>query len=100
MQKITEPWEEYKITWDNRPATTERGQVYISPFIRNANMITLDVTSIYVPDPSTDVADTPGHGMLFRLWPDEWTPGFRFASSDYHAAEMRPKLTIYYTLPQ
>jgi len=100
LQKITEPWEEYKVTWDNRPATTERGQVYISPFIRNANMLTLDVTSIYVPDPSSDVADTPGYGMLFRLWPDEWMPGFRFASSDYHAAEMRPKLTIYYTLPQ
>jgi hypothetical protein len=100
LQKITEPWEEYKVTWDNQPATTERGQVYLSPFILNTNMITLDVTSIYVPDPATDVADTPCYGMFFRLWPDEWTPGFRFASGDYSVPGMRPKLTIYYTLPQ
>ena len=100
LQKITEPWEEDKVTWDNRPATTERGQVYVSPFILNTNMITVDVTRLYVSDPATDVAETPGYGLFFRLWPDEWTPGFRFASSDYPMSGMRPKLTIYYTLPQ
>ncbi|MCU0459173.1 MAG: DNRLRE domain-containing protein [Bacteroidales bacterium] len=100
LQKITQPWEEDKVTWDSRPATTERGQVYISPFILNTNMITLDVTRLYVPDPATDAVETPGYGIYFRLWPDEWTPGFRFASGDFAVPGMRPKLTIYYTLPQ
>ncbi|MEZ4996534.1 MAG: hypothetical protein R2758_03285 [Bacteroidales bacterium] len=58
------------------------------------------MTRFYVSDPATDVAETPGYGLFFRLMPDEWTPGFRFASSDYPMAGMRPKLTIYYTLPQ
>ncbi len=100
LQKITQPWEEHKVTWDIRPSTTERGQVYLSPFNRNTNMINVDVTSLYVSDPYTDVSDMPGYGMMFRLWPDEWTPGFRFVSSDYSTAGMRPRLTVYYTLPQ
>lgn len=100
LQKITEPWEENKVTWDNRPATTERGQVYISPFILNTNMITVDITTLYISDVTAVAINSPVYGIYFRLWPDEWTPGFRFASSDFPNAGMRPKLTIYYTLPQ
>jgi hypothetical protein len=99
LQKIIEPWEEDKVTWNAQPKTTEANQVYISPFILNTNMITVDVTKLYVQDPLTDAPDIPGYGMFLRLWPREWVPGFRFASSDFTEARMRPKLTIYYTLP-
>lgn len=99
LQKITEPWEEDKVTWNEQPKTTEAYQVYISPFILNTNMITVDVTKLYVQDPATDGPFVQGYGMFFRLWPQEWVPGFRFASSDYPEARMRPKLTIYYSLP-
>jgi hypothetical protein len=99
LQRITEPWEEDKVTWNNQPASTEANQVYIAPFILNCNFITVDVTRLYVPSAS-DVTAAPGYGMFFRLWPREWVPGLRFASSDYPIAAMRPKLTIYYTLPQ
>ena len=99
LQKITEPWEEDKVTWSVQPKTTEANQVYISPFILNTNMITVDVTKLYFQDPATDAATVPGYGMFFRLWPQEWVPGFRFASSDFPETRMRPKLTIYYTLP-
>jgi hypothetical protein len=100
FQKIIQPWEEDKVTWNEQPETTEANQVYISPFILNANMITVDVTRLYVQDPATDAPYIPGYGMFFRLWPQEWVPGFRFVSSDYPEPGMRPKLTIYYTLPQ
>jgi len=99
LQKIIEPWEEDKVTWNVQPKTTEANQVYISPFILNTNMITVDVTKLYVQDPLTDAADIPGYGMFLKLWPREWVPGFRFASSDYPEERMRPKLTIYYSLP-
>ncbi|MFZ2287287.1 MAG: DNRLRE domain-containing protein [Bacteroidales bacterium] len=99
LQKITEPWEEDKVTWSVQPKTTEVNQVYISPFILNTNMITVDVTRLYVRDPVTDAPAIQGYGMFFRLWPQEWVPGFRFASGDFPEAGMRPKLTIYYTLP-
>ena len=99
LQKILEPWEEYTVTWNTQPKTTELGQVYISPFIKNANFIDVDVTSLYVPTAiSTDMMDARNYGMFFKLWPTERFPGFRFASSDFPEAGMRPKLIIYYTL--
>ncbi len=95
LQQIVEPWEEYKVTWNNQPATITANQVFISPFIRNTNFITVDVTSLFAPINSIT---SPNYGMLFKLWPTERFPGFRFASSDFPDATMRPKLTVYYTL--
>lgn len=101
LQKVIEPWDEYKVTWNTQPKTIETGQVYLSPFIRNTNMIELNITSLFVPSAVTtsNEAIYANYGMFFRLWPTERFPGFRFASSDYAVASMRPKLTIYYTLP-
>lgn len=96
LQKIIEPWDEYKVTWNSQPKTTESGQVYIPPFIRNVNFIDVDVTRLFVPVNDTS---TPNYGMFFRLWPADRFPGFRFASGDFPDASMRPKLKIYYTLP-
>ena len=100
LQKIVEPWEEGKVTWNNQPKSVEFNQVYISPFIRNVNFIEVDVTRLYVPSATTDNVEYPNYGMFFRLWPDEWVPGFRFASSDHPVEILRPQLTVYYTLPQ
>jgi hypothetical protein len=96
LQQIVEPWEENKVTWNNQPKTIETNQVYIAPFIRNSNMITVDVTKLFVQPSATDIAAYPNYGMLFRTWPVDRFPGFRFASSDYADASMRPMLTIYY----
>jgi len=97
LQQITEQWEENKVTWRNQPATDPANQVYISPFIKNANFLDVDVTRLYV----SNMISSEGafkYGMLFRLWPTDKFPGFRFASSDYTIATMRPKLSIYYTI--
>jgi len=94
LQQIVEPWDEYKVTWNTQPKTIEANQVYISPFIRNVNFIEVDVTRLFVP--VAEIA-APNYGILFRLWPDDNFPGFRFTSSDYPDASMRPKLTILYT---
>ncbi len=95
FQKITEPWEENNVNWNTQPKTTETGQVFLSPFIKNANMIDVDVSRLFIS--SKDFPD-PNYGIMFRLWPADRFPGFRFASSDYQVASMRPKLTIYYSL--
>jgi len=103
LQQIVEPWEEDKVTWNSQPKTITYNQVYLSPFIRNVNFIQVDVTRLFVPPATTDQVTYPNYGMLFRLWPTERFPGFRFASSDYpvssSAFKMWPALTIYYTLP-
>lgn len=95
LQQIIEPWDEYKVTWNTQPKTVEANQVYIPPFIRNTNIIDVDVTSLYVP---VEKINVPNYGMLFKLWPTDKFPGFRFASGDYAEPKMRPRLTIYYTL--
>jgi hypothetical protein len=97
LQRITEPWEEYKVTWNTQPKTDPTNQVYISPFIKNANFLDVDVTRLYVSTP-TFPEGARTNGMFFRLWPTEKFPGFRFTSSDYPDATMRPKLSIYYTI--
>jgi hypothetical protein len=103
LQQIVEPWDEHKVTWNTQPKTIEYNQVYIAPFIRNVNFIEVDVTRIFVPPVNTDQVNYPNYGMLFRLWPYDRFPGFRFASSDYPLAsstvKMWPMLTIFYTLP-
>jgi len=98
LQQVVEPWEEFKVTWNTQPKSVEANQVYISPFIKNANVIEVNVTGLFVQNPNIDVVNYPNYGMLFRLWPTERFPGFRFASSDYPVAGMRPRLTIYYTI--
>ena len=95
LQQIVEPWEEFKVTWNTQPKSIEANQVFISPFNLNVNFITVDVTRLFVP--IMEVA-APNYGMFFKLWPVERFPGFRFVSSDFADAAMRPKLTVYYTV--
>lgn len=94
LQQIIEPWEENGVTWNKQPKTMDANQVFIPPFIRNTNVIELDITKLIV---STFEKPAPNHGMLFRLWPEDRFPGFRFASSDYPEPSWRPRLTVTYT---
>jgi hypothetical protein len=94
LQQIIEPWDEHRVTWNTEPKTTEFNQVFMYPFILNTNIIEVDVTDLFV-NPGASML--PNYGMLFRLWPRDEFPGFRFASSDYPEAYMRPKLVIHYT---
>jgi hypothetical protein len=94
LQQIIEPWDEGTVTWNNQPKTIELNQVFVSPFIRNANFIELDVTTLFI---SSAANPLPNWGMLFRLFPTEKFPGFRFASSDFPDAALWPKLIVFYT---
>jgi hypothetical protein len=94
LQQVIESWDEYKVTWNNQPSTITVNQVYIPPIISNLNFIDVDVTRLFINN-----IDAANHGMLFRHYPTEQFPGFRFASGDHPKPELRPRLTIYYTLP-
>ena len=98
LQQVIEPWKEESVTWNTQPKTTEIGQVLVDPFNLNTNMVSFDVTSIYVPNPNTDNIPLPNYGMMLRLYPEEKFPGFRFASSDYPEDYMRPELIVNYVL--
>jgi hypothetical protein len=95
LQQIIEPWEENKVTWNNQPKTTELNQVAIAPFIKNANFIEVDVTALFI---STAANPLPNYGILFKLNQTDKFKGFRFTSSDFSEASMRPRLSVRYTL--
>jgi len=106
LQRITSPWEEYKVTWTNQPETTEEGQVFVPMkyYIMEANCVNcfvapvseeIDVTSLL-----TNTSGTAQYGMLFKLVKEEYPQWFSFASSDFKESKSWPKLEIYYTLPE
>ena len=66
LQQVTEPWEEDKVTWNNQPKSIEANQVYLTPFIKNANFIEIDVTMLYLP---VEKILSPNYGMFFKLYP-------------------------------
>lgn len=101
LQQITESWDEHKVTWNTQPKSIETNQVFIPPFIKNANFIEVDVTKLFtkVPTATAGAVIAPNYGLLFKLWPTDKFPGFRFASSDYPDAGMRPKLAVWYMMP-
>jgi hypothetical protein len=95
LQQIIEPWEENGVTWNKAPKTTEINQVFIQPFIRNANFIEIDVTGLFI---SSAANPLPNHGMLFKLNTNEKFKGFRFASSDFAEPSFRPRLSVQYVI--
>ena len=95
LQQIVDPWEEHEVTWNKQPNTTLSNQVFIEPFIRNCNFITVDITRLFL---HYEIS-APYYGMMLKLVPEPRFRGFRFASSDYREPGMRPMLNIFYMLP-
>lgn len=109
LQQIVEPWDEYKVTWNNQPATIEENQVFINPpptieenqvyinsFLPNVKYINIDVSRLYIP---VNTIQKPHYGMLMKLISYEQFPELKFASSDFPNQSMHPELKVYYTLP-
>jgi hypothetical protein len=95
FQQIVEGWDENAVTWNNQPKTTEVNQVYLYPFIRNVNYVEVDITGLIVIPAANAL---PNNGIMFKLSKNEKFKGFRFCSSDYPDATMRPKLAVQYTV--
>jgi len=113
LQRVISPWQEHEVTWKKQPETTTDNQVFIPRiyYIADASCDcfvppvseTIDVSELLMPDASGTMA----HGMLLKLFKEEYPDWLRFTSSDYQMLttsnhELRklwPKLEIYYTLP-
>jgi len=96
----------YEVTWTKQPETTTENQIFIPMKyyiheITCANCIyppiaeVVDVTKLL-----TDMKNTGHNGMMLKLYKEEYTQWFRFASSDFKSSKLWPKLEIYYTLPE
>lgn len=94
LQRVTEPWAEYTLTWNNQPATSSVGAVSI-PKSSSANQDYegIDITD-FVKDWHAD--PTTNFGMLLRLKTETIYSCMIFASSDNTDSDLHPKLYIRY----
>lgn len=97
LQRVTAPWDESTITWNNQPSTTTSGQVTITASTSGTqNYPNIDVKTLvqyFVNNPSQN------YGMMLRLATEKPYRKLVLASSDNQNPALRPKLVITYTPP-
>lgn len=97
VSRVTEPWKESLINWNNQPSFTEVGQVPLNQSTSpNQDYQNIDVTSIvqyFVSNPSEN------HGFVLRLQTEVNYAALIFASSDNINSKSHPKLEITYSVP-
>ena len=94
LKRITEPWLENVVTWDNQPATTDTNEVTLPASITfYQNYPSIDVTDLV-----TDMIKFPtrGFGFMFKVAYEEYYRRMIFASSDHPDTTLHPKLEITY----
>lgn len=95
IRKVTTPWSEQTITWNNQPSYTEYNQVEIPESNSlHQNYLDLDVSQLIKNDSTTDF------GMVVMLENEEPYRAMMFATSDHEDSARRPKLVVSYTLPK
>ncbi len=92
LQRITSPWGENSVTWNNQPATTTQNQVALLA----STIMTQDYLNINVSALVQDMIDNPSQsfGFLFSLQTETYYRSLLFASSDFPNAALHPQLVI------
>lgn len=94
LQRVTQPWQENTLTWNNQPTTTTQNQVTLPAPTSMTQNYSLNVTQLvqdYLNNPSASF------GFMLRLQNESYYRSLLFASSDNVNALLRPKLTVVYT---
>lgn len=99
LERVTQPWSENTVTWNNQPLTTTQNRVNVpAPFSTTQNY-TITVTALVqdmLASPSTSF------GFMMRQQTESYYRSLLFATSDHPNAALRPKLVVTYaedTLP-
>jgi len=91
ISRVTSPWAESTVTWNNQPATTTQNRVGLPATTSSIQDYVVDVTAM-VQDMVNDPANS--YGFLFRLRNESYYRKMLFASSDNPDASLHPKLVI------
>lgn len=93
LERITQPWTESGVTWNNQPATTAVNRVnVVAPLVMNQNY-TLNVTQL-LQDMLNNASSS--YGFMLRLQNESYYRSLLFASSDASNSSFHPKLTVEY----
>ena len=96
IQKVTQPWAENAITWDNQPPTTVTNEAILPQSTDPHENYDIDVTAL-VQNMVTNPASN--FGMMLRLQTESAYRALIFASSDNADSTKWPKLVVNYFTP-
>jgi hypothetical protein len=95
LLRITEPWNETTVNWNNQPATTNTNLVSLSASSHEyQNYLVTDVTDMVI-----DMLADPAHsyGFMLRQQTEEQFRRMTFASSDFPNPAKHPRLEVCYS---
>jgi hypothetical protein len=96
LLRVTAPWSENTVTWNNQPATTLTNAVTLPQDVNPHQNYVIDVTTMtqnMVTNPSTN------YGFMLQLITEQYYRCLLFASSDHADSTLHPKLELCYTVP-
>ena len=94
IRRVTSPWSEATVTWNNAPSTTSINQVALAP----STSSTQDYVNINVTNLISDIHNsTTNYGMLFRQQIESNYRSLNFFSSVAPDSLKRPKLVVHYS---
>lgn len=96
LQRVTDNWNEFSVTWDNQPRTTTQNEVFLPADTYFRQNYTVDVTAL-VQDMVDDTAAS--FGFMLKLQTEIYYRILIFASSDHPDTALHPKLVINYSNP-
>lgn len=97
IMKITSPWDEHTVTWNNQPSVTSVNEAYLSTSISNTQDYLVNVTAIV-----QDFIDNPSqnYGMMIKLATESYYRCLLFATSDHPNSQLHPEIEVRYSPAQ
>lgn len=95
IRRVTQPWKEDSINWNNQPGSDTAHNVVI-PATTSAHQDfpDIDITQLVI-----DVLDSGNFGFMARQVVESPYKRVVLATSDYDTLAKRPKLDLYYSFP-
>jgi hypothetical protein len=90
ISRVTSPWDEATMTWNNQPATTAEGAVMIGPSLSPDQVFDVDVTA----QVRAMLSSGQTYGFAFQLVDEQYYRSMMFAASNQVNAATRPRLTL------
>ena len=93
LRRVTYPWNEMTITWNNSPSTTIHNQVAVNPSTSSTqDYLNIDVTALF-----QDIHENTNYGFQFMLQNENYYRTLNFFSSDAVDSTKRPTVVIHYS---
>lgn len=96
LEKVTQAWNEKAVTWNNQPASTISGRVWIGPSASTTENIQVLVTALVQGMINNPAAN---HGLKMILENEAYYRSRAYASENHSNTAIHPKLVINFERP-